>query len=370
MIRILHVFVSLPIGGAENLLLSNLRLLEADRFQSVVCTLGERSQLAEHVEKLGVPLIELGMMSKRRGRRKIVKRLVELIRSYHIDLVHAHLFHANYLSRLAAHRVGVPCIVSIHNTYTRPKFHRRVINWWLSKRKTAAIIAGSNDIRRDILRYDHVKSALIEVIPNAVDLSRSRSQMTKNEVRAQLGIGSDAYVLGTVGRLEEQKGHRFLLGAMDLLKQRGVVPVLLLIGNGREREALLEQAESLGIMDRVHFLGMREDLGDLFRAMDLFVMPSLWEGLSLAMLTAMAAGLPVIATNAGGVTDVLGSNVRGFVVPPGESQALADQIFWCMSQKESTATIAEKGAEYVRLNYSDVAMVKRLESIYERVLRS
>lgn len=369
-LRILHLFVSLPVGGAENLLLSILRRLDPTHYESEVCTLGKKGVLATQVEALGVPLVELGLMRGGGGRGRAVRALAELLRRERIDLLHAHLYHANLIGRLAARRAGIPCVVSIHNTYTRPKWHRRLANWWLARRHTGAIIAGSEEIRRDILRYDHVQPELVEVIPNAVDLSRSASALTRQDARARLGLDADAFVLGTVGRLEEQKGHRFLLDALDRLRAQGLDAVLLLVGGGREETALREQAARLALGERVRFLGMRDDLGDLFRAMDLFVMPSLWEGLSLAMLSAMAAGLPVVATNVGGVPEVLGDDERGFVLPPGDAVALAQRIAWCHAHPDAAARAGIAGASHVRANYSDAALVQRVEAVYERVYRA
>lgn len=369
-LRILHLFVSLPVGGAENLLLSILRRLDPARYQSVVCTLGERGALATQVEALGVPLVELGLMRGGDGRGRAVRALAELLRRERIDLLHAHLYHANLIGRLAARRAGIPCVVSIHNTYTRPKWHRRMANWWLARRHTGAIIAGSEEIRRDILRYDRVRPELVEVIPNAVDLSRSASALTRQAARERLGLAADTFVIGTVGRLEEQKGHRFLLDALDRLRAQGLDAVLLLVGGGREEATLREQAARLALGERVCFLGMRDDLGDLFRAMDLFVMPSLWEGLSLAMLSAMAARLPVVATNVGGVPEVLGDDERGFVLPPGDAVALAERIAWCFAHPDAAARAGTAGAAHVRANYSDAALVKRVEAVYERVYRA
>lgn len=368
--RVLHVFVSLPIGGAENLLLSNLRLLDPARFQSVVCTLGEKGVLAEEVVRMGVPLFELGLMRNRGQREIIVGALVNLIRREKISLLHTHLYHSNYFGRLAAARAGVPCVASFHNTYTNPKWHRRLINWWLARRHTGAMIAGSPEIRRDILRYDGVSPTLVKVIPNGINLARSESGFSRQEARARFDLDDDTCVVGTVGRLEEQKGHRYLLEAIKHIKRSGLRVVLLLVGGGREEAALRQCANSLNIEDDVRFLGMRDDLGDLFRAMDIFAMPSLWEGLSLAMLSAMAAGLPVIATNVGGVSDVLGRNERGFVLPPKDSVEIAERVLWCWAHRAETAEVAQKGRDFVRSNYSDTAMVQRLMTIYERVLEA
>jgi glycosyltransferase involved in cell wall biosynthesis len=368
-LRILYLFVSLPVGGAENLLISILRQLDSSRYEAAVCTLGERGVLANLVTSMGIPLFELGMFELRGGRTRTKHALIDLMRRERIHLVHSHLYHANYLGRLAARQLKIPCVISIQNTYSNPKIHRRIINWWLSRRHTAAIIVGSKEIAQDVVRHDHVRPDLIELIPNGIDLSRSESSLTKGEARDLLCLGHDTFVVGTVGRLEQQKGHRFLLESIKILRTKGFNVALLLIGEGREERPLREQAKRLNLDTNVHFLGTRDDLGDLFRAMDLFVMPSLWEGLSLAMLSAAAAGIAVIATDVGGVNEVLGKNERGFSVQPMDSEGLADQIAWCFAHPEATSAIAKLGKEHVIANYSDKAMVSRIESTYQRVAK-
>ena len=365
--RILHLFITLPMGGAENLLLSVLGRLDPERFASTVCCIGERGMLGERVMAMGVPLVELNLLRKGGVDRAIVPALAELIRRERIDLIHSHLYHANFYGRLAARKAGIPAVASVHNTYNRPKLHRRLVNWYLA-RHTATIIAGSEEIRRDIVRYDHVPEQRVELIPNSVDPSRSDSSLSREEARRNLGLPEDALVLGTVGRLEEQKGHRYLVEALGLLVRDGVNARLLLVGEGRERSALEGLTTQLRLQDRVLFLGTRSDLGDLFRAMDLFVMPSLWEGLSLAMLSAMAAGLPVVATSVGGVRQVLGNDEYGVTVAPGDARALASRIKHCLADPQHARQLGAKGAQLVRDRYSDEAMVRRLEAIYDRIL--
>lgn len=363
-IRVLHVFVSLPVGGAENLLLSIIKTLDPLLYESVVCTLGEGGALAPAVRSLNIPLFELKVMGGKTG--EMVDELVSLMERESIRIVHSHLYHANRYARLAANKLGIPAIAAVHNTYTKPKLHRRFINWRLAGH-TAAILVGSEEIRRDVLKYDHVPAGLVEVIPNSIDLSQSVPKNDPNLLRRQLGLAENVYVIGTIGRLEIQKGHRFLLDALVLLRKQFPV-VLLLIGSGREESALRQQADQLELVDSVRFLGTRSDLGDLLSVMDIFVMPSLWEGLSLAMLTAMAAGLPVVATDVGGVRGVLGDNERGWVIPPENPEAIAEAVCAVRNQASEAALRAEKGCKLVHAEFSDQAMVRRIEAVYRRVL--
>lgn len=366
-VRILHLFVTLPVGGAENLLLSIVRKLDSNRFESVVCCIGERGVIGDQIAAMGIPVVELHLMNKSGRDGRVVPALVDLIRREHINLVHSQLYHANFYGRLAAKKAGIPAVISIHNTYVKHKLHRQIINWYLG-RHTSAIIVGSEDIKRDVVRYDHVSSSQIEVFPNSVDVSRSVSTLSRIEARTRLGLAENDLVLGTIGRLEEQKGHRYLIEAMDLLRQRGIAAHLLLVGDGRERPAHENLIASLGLERQVMMLGTRDDLGDLFRAMDVFVMPSLWEGLSLAMLSAMAAGLPVVATSVGGVSQVFCNDEYGYSVPAGDAPALAGKIAECLANLPAAMAKGEKGAQHILNNYSDEAMVRRVESVYERIL--
>jgi L-malate glycosyltransferase len=365
--RILHLFVTLPVGGAENLLLSIVRRLDHERFASFVCCIGMRGVVGEQLAAMNIPVVELRLMEKGGIDRRVAPALVELIRREGIDLVHSHLYHANLYGRLAARKAGVPAVISIHNVYGRPKLHRRIINWYLA-RHTAAIIVGSEDIRRDVERYDHVPASRIQVIPNSVDLTRSVSTLSRSEARARLGLAEQDLVIGTIGRLEKQKGHRYLIEALALLRGRGLQARVLLAGEGRERAALEALVASLGLGEQVMLLGTRSDLGDLFRAMDIFVMPSLWEGLSLVMLSAMAAGLPVVATAVGGVSQVFCNDKYGFTVPAGNVAALADKIAECLPNLPAARVKGMKAAQHVRDNYSDEVMVRRVEAVYERAL--
>lgn len=365
--KILHVFTTLPVGGAEHVLLSTLGNLNKDKYESLVCCIQDKGVLGEQVIKMGFPLIELHLMHKKGWDGQVVRELSRIIREEHVDLVHSHLYHANLYSRIAAWRSGVPAVITVHNTYLKRKWYRQLLNRLLAK-VTGAIVAVSEDIRADVLRYDKVPEKLVHVIPNGIDLTRVASTLSSVQARQRLGLSADDFVLGTVGRLEEQKGQRYLIQAVGDLKASGIGVKLLIIGDGRLREELEKQIQQLNVQDSVSLLGTRKDVADILKAVDLFVMPSLWEGLSLAMLEAMAAGIPVVATDVGGVSQVFGDNEYGYRIQPGSAQALADKIAYCLASKENVARMAKKGQQLVREKYSSQNMVRNLEKIYRAVL--
>jgi len=368
-IRLLFLIVELPVGGAEDHLLSLVRNLDRRRFDPLVCCIGRSGPIGKELEAEGVRVEELGKLRKGGFDREIVPLLQALIRRERIRLVHAHLYHANFYGRLAAFREGIPIVVSVHNTYVRPRIRRSLVNWWLARR-TPVIIAGSEAIRNDIVRYDRVAPEKIRVIPYGVDVDRFDIPLSKEGAREKLGLPKGQFIVGTVGRLEEQKGQKHLLDAVGILRREGRDVLLLLVGGGREEDRLRAQAMREGIGDAVLFLGTRRDLPELFRAMDVFTLPSLWEGLPIALLSAMAAGLPVIVTPVGGVPEVVKDGENGILVPVGDTRALAAAIRKFSEDPAGARILGRAAATTVRDGYSHHTTARQIMDVYEQVLRS
>jgi glycosyltransferase involved in cell wall biosynthesis len=370
--RVLHLITRLPIGGAERMLLGVLRNLDATRFDSVVCCIQDRGELADEVESLGIPVQALGLMERGGFDRQVIPALRRLIREQRVEVVHSHLYHANLYGRIAAWREDIPVIASVHNTYSRRKWHRHLINRLLA-RITFRITAGSADVERDILVHDHVAAEKVVRLPNCIDLDRVVTSLSSAAAKQRLGFGPADPLIGTVGRMEEQKGHAFLLDAFALLRKMPeleAIPLrLLVVGDGRLKSATEQRAKDIGIVGACHFPGSIKDLADISRAIDIFVMPSLWEGLSLAMLEAMAAGLPMVATDVGGARDVLGDGLRGVLVPPANACALAQAIRDLLIDAGRRGTLADSGSTHVRENYSVAALSRQLAGLYEAALQ-
>ncbi len=365
--RVLSVIVDLPVGGAEEHLLSLVRNLDPARFAPVVCCIGRSGPIGREIAAAGCRVLELGKLRTGGFDREIVALLRGTIRREGADLVHSHLYHANLYGRLAAFREGVPAVASVHNTYVRHKLHRRLLNRWLGRR-TPRILAGSEAIKADVVRYDGVPAEKVVVVPYGIDTDRFALPLSREAARAALGLPPGRIVLGTVGRLEEQKGQGHLVAAMGILRRRGLTPLLLLVGSGREEEGLRRRVAAEGLEDDVRFLGTRRDLPELFRAMDLFVLPSLWEGLPLALLSAMAAGLPVVATSVGGIPEAVRDGESGYLVPPGDAEAIAGAVERAIRDPASAAACGAAARDAARARYSHRTTAERIMAIYDEVL--
>jgi len=365
MIHLLHIISRLPIGGAERLLIGILRNLDRNRFVSIVCCIQDRGELADEVESLGIPVYALNFLSSGGYDGKIVPAVRDIINANNINLVHTHLYHANLYGRLAAFKEKIPAISSVHNTYTKRKWYRHVINQYLAK-KTYAITAGSSDIKRDLISYDRVPDNKIYLLPNSIDTKQIRSPLSTTEAKKTFGFENDDFVIGNVGRAVQQKGQNLLLLAFaDLLKNNPDIKIkLLLVGDGPLLQKLKEIALSLKIIDRVYFAGNIRSLATAYKAMDLFVMPSLWEGLSLAMLEAMAASLPVIATDVGGARDVLLDSQFGVLIPPNNHPALAAALNHLLRNADQRKRYAISAKERVNTNYDINSLTQKLSLLY------
>lgn len=365
--RILYLIVTLPVGGAEEHLLSLIRNLDRSRYDPLVCCIGKSGPIGGEIEKTGVCVVELGMLSRGGFDRRIVRMIREVLRREKISLLHSHLYHANFYGRLAAFQEHIPAVCTIHNTYARPKLHRRFLNRWLARR-SSRIIAVSGPVHDDIVRYDGVDPSKITVIPNGVDMSRFDISLSREQSRERLGVPLECFLVGAVGRLEEQKGLSYLIEAIRILVEGGKNVSLLVVGSGREEGRLREQAANSGIADSVFFLGTRRDVPELYRAMDVFALSSLWEGGPITLLEAMASGVPVVATPVGFVPEVLQDGKNGFIVPIRDPEGLAEAL-WKVHEDPFTAeAAAQAGRETVRDRYSHQFLAERVMAVYEETL--
>ncbi len=367
--NILHVFSTLPIGGAEDRLRTLLLNMDRDRFHPVVCCIGEKGVIGDEIESFGFEVISLGRMKHRRWDWRIVRDLISIIRDRKIDLMHTQLYHANMYGRLAAFRAGVPVVITECNVYKTYKFKRKVINRFLGKR-TDRVIAVSNSVRDYVLERDGLDPAKVTVVNNGVDITRFKpaTNQEKVEIRRSLGIDPDLELLGTVSRLSSQKGHTYLLKAFASTLEAFPDLKLLIVGSGSLEEELKREAAGLDLIDSVRFLGARRDVPEILKALDIFVMPSLWEGFPRALLEAMATGLPVVAARVGGVPDAIEDRVSGLLVEPTDVDGLADSVSAVLTDSALAMKLGNNAREVVEGSFSVSFMADNMARLYREVL--
>ncbi len=361
-ISVLQLFVTLPVGGAEDLLKGIITGLNPRVFSPQVVCLGERGPVGEELRQAGYPVTALGLDLKREPFSKIVREVRGLLRRERPDILHTHLYHANLYGRLAAWGLGLPAVVaSVHNSYTRVKFHRQVWNFILGG-STDRLLVGSTQVYRDVRRHDRVAAARLALLPYGIRLEELECPLSREEAKDRLGLAG--FVVGTIGRLEEQKGQRFLIEAAARLRDEIPELAVVLVGGGRLEEELRRQVKDLGMEPVVHWLGTRRDLALIYRALDVFVLPSLWEGLPLALLKAMGAGLPVVATRVSGAAEAVTDGVNGLLAAPGQMEPLVEAIGKLYRDPQRRAALGKQARQTVAQRYSLAAMVAKLEMLY------
>ncbi len=363
-LKVLHLLTTMPVGGAEDLVAAIIRGLDHQRFAVAVATLGPPGPVGLELRAQGHEVVSLGLDIKRTSAWRIVGAVRRLLKADPPDILHTHLYHPNLYGRLGSLGLGLAGVVAaVHNSYTRVKFHRRLWNFllgWVTDR----VLVGSAQVWQDVRRYDGVPASRLTLMPYGIPVAELDTSLSREAARERLGLPEEALVIGAVGRLEEQKGHAHLLAAVAELRREIPELLVLLVGEGRRQEDLQRQVRDLGLEAIVRFLGTRRDLPEILRALDLFVQPSLWEGLPLALLKAMGAGLPVVATRVSGSREVIVDGVNGCLVDPGDPEALARAILKLYRQPEARRRLGGAARRIVAERYSLEAMLKRLEELY------
>ncbi len=363
-VRVCYMAHAFAVGGAEEMVLNLVQHLPA-RFEPVVCCINQAGPIGEEIRKTGTPVAVLGLTPGLRHPWDVAG-IRRYLRETKPTIVHTFLLTASLYGRLAAILEHVPVVIGTEvNIYERKRAHHILAERMLMA-GTDRVIVSANSVRDFYVDQVHADPAKIDVVYNAVDWKSIQAAKSREQVRASLGLRPDAKVAGVIARLTEQKGHRFLFQALTTPALADVA--LIVVGDGDLRDALKAEAQGLGILPRVHFLGARRDLGDLLAAMDVFVMPSLWEGLPLSMILAMGAGKPVVATAIAGIPEVVVDGKTGWLVPAGDSPALATALGEVFANRQRATQVGEAARSFVLPRFGVDGYINSIVGLYDRLL--
>ena len=371
--KALFVCQNLNVGGAEELILGASGALPSVGVETGVVALTQRGPIADEIDAAGVPLHVVAGQPGPRDPAGFV-RLVRLLQRETPDVVHTFLIVAGIYGRLAAFAAGVPVVVSAEqNVYLR-KPRRHALTERLLAARTYRVVACCEVVGRYYRQQVGVRSSKVEVIYNAVRFGRRPGQTDGETARFALKLPPEALVVGTLGRLTEQKDQRILLQALAALASDRPDLLLFLAGAGPLRAELEAETARLGLADQVRFLGVRRDRATLYAAMDIFVLPSRWEGLSLALVEAMGTGRAVVATSVGGNPEVVRDGHTGLLVPPADPDALASALGKLAGDRDLRKSLGDAAAAEARSRFSIEQHVAQLaaldrQGLSERVRR-
>ena len=362
-VQAFHLITELNIGGAEKALARLLAHLDRDRFAPiVVCLYGGDGPVADEIRALGIPVTDLGMPVK--WRWDALWRLYRLLHRERPVILHTWMFHANVPGRVLGRLAGVPVIISSERTMGMESRWRYRLNR-ITGPLTDRVVCVSPQVADFVVQEVGIPRHKILVIPNGIDLRDFEHLPGKHQARAMLGLSSDWMLVGTVARLNSVKRLDVLLQAMSSL--RDVYAVI--VGDGSERAQLEAMSERSGLAGRVHFAGQQDEVQTWLAALDVFVLSSDWEGMPNALLEAMAAGLPVVATAVGGTPEVVVDGVTGLLVPPRAPAALAEAIGCLLCDPNLRRQMGQAGRERVAAQFDIATTVRRTEALYQQLLQ-
>lgn len=366
--RVVYFIDSAGFGGTEQVLLTLVEALDRERWRSTLLhRAGPGSErLVERAGRLGIETQPVPQMAGKRGLTRL-PQLVRELRRQGPDVFHAHLNWplACTYGLLAAVLARVPAIVATQHLFVGRQPPAAVLKHKLVSTWVDRYITVSRSVAHGLGAVCLFSDRKIQIIENAVSCRRyDRPAAVSRPAGVPEAAGRP--VILSVARLHRQKGLEYLVSAAPLVPDA----LFLVAGDGQEDSRLQAQARALEVADRVVFLGYRDDIPELLAACDLFVLPSLFEGLPVAVLEAMAAGKPVIASAIGGTDEAIVNGETGLLVPPRDPAALARAIRTLLSDCELAGRLAAAAKVRVRERFSADTMVQRVIGLYEEVLAS
>jgi glycosyltransferase involved in cell wall biosynthesis len=367
-IRVCHIAHGDLWAGAEVQLASLLAALLTDsRFELSAILLND-GKLGSEIRSLGIPLAILD--ERKHTALEIVRRMGAILRHEPPHIIHTHKYKDNILACSALIGRSHPSVVrTVHGitellsgkAFAKMLFYglvdRILISWRVGK-----VIAVSSEIHSLLCR--RYTSDKVIRIHNGINLHKISYKRDRYSVRRSLGIAGDECIVGAVGRLTRVKGHDELLRAFRLLKESIVHSKCLIVGDGPLMSELTLLARTLGIANDVIFVGHRDDVYDLINCMDIFVLPSLHEGIPMVLLEALALGKPVIASSVGGVPEVVSHGKTGLLVKPGSAKELVQSMTLLIREKAYGDVLSKAGQELVLDRFSATQMANQTAAVY------
>ena len=363
--RVVYLSHTLWIGGAEEMVLNLVRHLPQDRFEPMVCCIGEPGPIGEEIAAAGTRVTALHADPGLRHPLDLLK-ICRFLREARPDIVHTFLLTASLYGRLAAILARVPIIIGTEVNMYRDKRPHHILAERLLVAGTDRVVTSAESVKAYYVRQVGVDPKRVGVIHNAVNFGRLETSASPAEIKGRIGLAPRALVAGVIARLTDQKGHAYLFDAIARVPSLDRLQVII-IGDGPLRSALEADAAARGIANRVHFLGARRDLGDLVSVMDLFVLPSLWEGLPLSLVLAMGAGLPVVATAVGGIPEVVTDSVTGLLVPPADADSLGRALARVVADPGERARLGWNAREFVLPRFGVDVYVRTVVGLYDEL---
>lgn len=360
--NILFITKHLNVGGITSYLYTLGTGLKKRGHRVYIASSGGETE--KKFEEQGIALIKVPLTTKSEASPKIflsVLRLLPVLKKEKIGVIHANTRVAQVLSFWLSKMTGVPYVSTCHGFF-KPRLSRRMFPLWGKK-----VIAISDSVYQHLIQDFKVEPQRIKVVYNGIDLERFRTKKPEDirQIKNKLGLG-DGPVISIIARLSDVKGHVYLVRAFCEVLQDKPDTQLLIVGEGNTKKMLLELTAELGLRN-VYFVPAIKDTRQVFAVSDVFVMPSLQEGLGLALMEAMAFGLAVIGSDVGGIRNLIKDHSSGILTKPADPESLSGAILELLNDEAKRRVYGENARRFITENFSQDRMIQETEGIYENI---
>ncbi|MFQ5822508.1 MAG: glycosyltransferase [bacterium] len=362
-ITLLQVVNGLAAGGGELKLLELLKNLGPQKYNIVIASVGQGGVLEQDFRQLGYPLFIFN--KKHRFDVTLIWQLVKLIKRYKVDIVMTTLFYADVIGAIAAWLARVNAVIS-WEVFTAPQQRRHSLVYRIVQRNFTKVVSVSEAIARIVINERGVPAEKVVTIHYGVDTEKYKINHHLNK-RAELGIGEKEIILGTVARLTEQKGHRYLIEAAPDIIAKFPNVRFVFVGGGPLEYELKRQIQDLGIKNYIIFLGVRKDVVELLNTFDVFVLPSLYEGLPNVVLEAMACGKPIVATSVDGTPEAVIHGETGYLVEPQNPTGLSEAVINLLNQPDQIILFGENSRRRAENYFSLNRQIKQFKNLFNNI---
>ena len=354
-----------------------LKHLSRVHFDSYVCAMQSKdgNPMAEEIRALGIPVECLNIKHLRD--LDAIPRLTKYLKEIGADLVHTQLEAANILGNISAKLLRLPSVCTIHvmpslDVKTKTKLHQKV-EWFVLRHFCDRVISVSEEARLYHIQISGSSAEQVATIYNGIDLSAFLNMdyaVERDAVRAELGIPLDANVLVTVAVLRPPKGIQYMIRALPAVLSSHPNTYYLIVGSGSHHDALIEEVNKADVSEQVIFAGMRKDVPRLLAASDVFLLPTLTEALPTVLAEAMAAKLPVVASQVGGIPEMILDGQNGFLVAPGDLDGLSSACIRLLENPDERFVMATEGWKTVNQKFNIERQVDLLKKVYLEQLKA
>jgi glycosyltransferase involved in cell wall biosynthesis len=362
MIKVIHVLSDMKIGGAGTWLLNLLKSIDKDKFE-VLAVLPQRSMLIDKVEELGYEVISVDGMKDKSFDAGAVRLIYEILKKEQPDIVHTH---ASLSARIAARMAGVKIINTKHCIDSRRTGIKKLAGACINNLLSDRIIAVSEAVKKNI-SHNGIPESKISVIYGGICPVKELDSEEKSRARQRWGIAEEDVVVGIIARLTEVKGHKYFIDAAEIISRANDNVKFLIAGIGPKEQELKKLVQNRGLTDKVIFAGYMDNIYEIFNIIDINVISSLSEALCLSLIEGMYVGKPAVATDTGGIPEVVKDGYNGFLVTVGDSSMLAERILQLVRNPELRKTMGDNGRELTVRDFTAGAMAKAIEEVYEEV---